>query len=60
MFCSGDQPSFVYRRLCELAGGEQQVKNTLDFAPADGLEAGAYLARWDAGGAAGRLMVRDT
>ena len=44
VFCSGDQPSFVYRRLCELAGGEQQVKNTLDFAPADGLEAGAYLA----------------
>ena len=22
VFCSGDQPSFVYRRLCELAGGE--------------------------------------
>ena len=60
VFCSGDQPSFVYRRLCELAGGEQQVKNTLDFAPADGLEAGAYLARWDAGDAAGRLNVRDT
>ena len=60
VFCSGDQPSFVYRRLCELAGGEQQVKNTLGFAPADGLEAGAYLARWDAGDAAGRLNVRDT
>ena len=60
VFCSGEQPSFVYRRLSELAGGEQRVDNTLGFAPADRTEAGAYLARWNAGDAADRLNLRDT
>ena len=59
VFCSGEQPSFIYRRLAELAGGEQRVNDTLGFAAADGGEAGAFLARWNAGDAARRLNVRD-
>ncbi|MGM9548478.1 MAG: PD-(D/E)XK nuclease family protein [Faecousia sp.] len=60
VFCSAEQPSFVYRRLSDLAGGEQQAKDILGFATADAQEAGAYLARWDAEDAAKRLNVPDT
>lgn len=45
---SGDQPAFLYRRLALLAGGEERDETLLDFAQADAVEAGAYLARWDA------------
>ncbi len=48
VYCSGEQPSFVFRRLSEMAGGEEQVETTLGFAAADSLEASAYLARWNA------------
>ncbi len=41
---SGGQPSYLYRRFCELAGGERGV-DTLGIALADPEEAGAYLAR---------------
>lgn len=39
------QPSFVYRRLCALAGGEGEPGLTLGAALADRTEAGAYLVR---------------
>ena len=58
VYCSGEQPSFVFRRLSELAGGEEQISGELGFAPADETEAGAWLARWDASDAAERLNVR--
>lgn len=57
VYCSGEQPSFVYRRLCELAGGEQSAENNLGFATADAMEAGAYLARWKDASAAQKLDV---
>ena len=57
VFYSGEQPSFVCRRLSELAGGEKAVDVSLDFAGADPWEAGAWLARWDAGEAARALQV---
>ena len=64
VFCSGEQPSFVYRRLAELSGGEVQVSHDMGFAMADELEAGAYLARWNAEDLAQKLNVtkayRDT
>ena len=64
VYCSGEQPSFVFRRLAELAGEEAQITNELGFARADALEAGAYLARWDAQTQAKQLQVlegyRDT
>lgn len=43
--CSGGQPSFLYRRLCDMAGGEKTVK-PLGISPASPLEAGAYLLRY--------------
>lgn len=48
VYCSAEQPSFVFRRLAKLAGGEQTVEDTLGFALAGADEAGAYLARWNA------------
>ncbi|MGM9659767.1 MAG: PD-(D/E)XK nuclease family protein [Faecousia sp.] len=55
--CSGEQPSFLYRRLCVLAGGEAQADTSLGFAQADALEAGACLARWNAEDMARALHV---
>ena len=64
VFCSGEQPSFVHRRLTELAGGEKTVTDSFGFAPADPWEAGAWLARWNGNEMAQRLGVleayRDT
>ena len=59
VYCSGEQPSFVFRRLAELSGGEEQAENAAGFALADELEAGAYLARWDAEELAQRLRVTE-
>lgn len=60
VYCSGEQPSFVFRRLSELAGGEVQVKNELGFARADAFEAGAWLARWNAAQQAEALSVAES
>ncbi len=57
--CSGEQPSFVFRRLSEMAGGELEVHNDLGFARADEQEAGAYLARWNAAEAANALHLTE-
>lgn len=38
------EPSFLYRRLAELAGGEQTVTSSFGFACGDIWEAGLYLA----------------
>lgn len=43
--CSGEQPSFVFRRLAQMSQ-EQPPMPSLGFAWADPQEAGAYLARW--------------
>ena len=59
VFCSGEHPSFLYRRLSELAGGEQEIKASMGFAQADETEAAAYLARWDGSDAASRLSIAD-
>ena len=45
LYTSGDQPSFVCRRLAQMAGGMEEVKPHLGAALADPLEAAAYLAR---------------
>lgn len=46
---AGGQPSFVYRRIMEMAGGETAASASLGPALADAWEAGAYLARWECG-----------
>ncbi len=47
VYFSGGQPSFVCRRLAEMAGGIQSSAPALGPALADELDAGAYLARWN-------------
>ena len=51
VLCSGSQPSYVYRRLAEMAGGEKTIAAQPVAAMADPWEAGAYLVglgAWDA------------
>ncbi len=57
--CPAGQPSFVYRRLLDMAGREEPVDITLGAARADVLEAGAFLARWDADSAAAKIGIAD-
>lgn len=57
VFCSGDQPSFLMRRLTQMAGREERAETLLGYALADRFEAGACLARWNAVEAAKRLDV---
>lgn len=42
--CSGSQPSFIYRRLVSLSGGEHQADTTLTAQLRQKLSAGAWLA----------------
>ena len=46
--CPDGQPSFIYRRLQELAEEETVINQPLGSALADSVDAGAYLARFDA------------
>ena len=55
VYSATDQPSFVFKRLAELAGKKQPVRDALGFAQADAWEAGAYLARWNQAHAAQQL-----
>ena len=59
VYYSGEQPSFVCRRLAELAGKEKDLEEDMTFAQADAVEAAAYLARWNAGDAAEDLGLKD-
>jgi len=58
--CSGGQPSFIYRRLAEMTGGETVVEGDLGSAFADETEASAYLARWQASSEAKKLGIAET
>ena len=59
VFYSGEQPSFVYRRLAALSGAEHPVDDGLGFAPADAAEAAYWLAERGAGETADRLGIQD-
>jgi len=56
---SGAQPSFVCRRLIQLAGGESQRDSGACIAAASEQEAGSYLARWDASEEAALLNAEE-
>lgn len=43
--CAAGEPSFVFRRLSRMAGGETEADAHLGAAMSDPLEAGAYLVR---------------
>lgn len=59
VYCAGEQPSFVFRRLSEMSGGEQNVTDDLGYGPADTWEAGACLSRWNAQAEAQHLAVQE-
>ena len=59
VYCSGEQPSFVFRRLSEMAGTVTTVEEELSFAQADQEEAAAFLAGMDAGDIAKRLDIAE-
>ena len=46
VYCSAEQPSYLFNRLGEMAGGVQTIVPTLEFACADRRQAGAWLAKW--------------
>lgn len=48
VFYSGAQPSYVYRRLAQMAGKESQGASVMPVAQCDLRDAGAYLAAWGA------------
>ena len=55
--CSGEQPSFLLRRLSQMAGYEEAAQTPDGFGQADAFEAGACLARWNARKEAEKLDV---
>lgn len=57
VFCGGDQPSYLFKRLCELSGGPETGETNLEFAPGGPKEAGAWLAQWGARSQAEALGV---
>lgn len=57
--CSGGQPSFLYRRLCEIAGGETQAVPA-GVVPTDPLDVSAFLMRNGKADAAGKLGIVDS
>lgn len=46
VYCSGEQSSYLFRRLGQMAGKITPVSENMEFAGANGREAGAWLARW--------------
>ena len=54
---SGEQPSFLYRRLADMAGGISQTEASLGFGAANPGESGAYLSRWNDREAAEELGI---
>ncbi|MBR5616623.1 MAG: PD-(D/E)XK nuclease family protein [Oscillospiraceae bacterium] len=59
VFSSGQQPSFVCRRLAELAGGEEPVHAKYGAALADPFEAAAFLAGCKNSETAAQLGLQD-
>lgn len=57
--CPSGQPSFVYRRLSVLAGGDKNADCTTGIAWSDKLEAGAWIAANGSADAAAAIGVTD-
>ena len=59
VYSSGAQPSFVCRRLAELAGGEKTAHANLGAALVDPFEAAAFLAEYNDHISAGQLGLQQ-
>lgn len=57
--CCANQPSYVYRRLADMAGGVQLVKPVLGSALTQRSSAAAFLAKWNAAAEAEQFGVLD-
>ena len=57
IYSSSDQPSFIYKRLADMAGGERQVSPSGDADGWNEYTAGAVLARYQNDAAAASLNV---
>ena len=59
VYCCGEQPSFIFRRLEIMGSIVPQSTVDFGFAFADPFEAGAWLSRWDSEKEAADLAVTD-
>ncbi len=59
VYCSGEQTSFLFRRLAELSGSIVQADEGLGFARTDAFDAGAFLVRCNAEKEASKLGILD-
>ena len=59
VYCSAEQPSFLFKRLAELVGETEDVKDDLGFAVADAFEAALYLSAHNGAEAARMLGLQD-
>ena len=59
VFCSGDAPSYLFKRLCELSGETEHAEQGLEFASGGPREAGAWLARLGSPAQAEALGVQE-
>jgi len=59
VYCSATQPSFVFCRLSDMAGGDTSVPVYSGFTGTGLWEVGAWLAKWDAGDAAISEEVKE-
>lgn len=59
VYASGEQPSYLFRRLAQMAGGTEQVAPILGAALAGEFEAGAFLACWNRRDLAEELDLTD-
>ncbi len=57
--CAGSEPSYIWKRLKAMAGGEMEMQPSLGAALTDPREAGAYLARFGAKKAAEQLGLES-
>ena len=59
VYTSGDQPSYICRRLAQMAGSMEQAEPMLGYALSDSFETGAFLAGFDRQDLARELGVQD-
>ena len=60
VYASGEQPSYLFRRLAQMAGGAEQVLPVLGAALANEFETGAFLAQRKCADLAAQLNVLES
>lgn len=59
LLCSGEHPSFIFKRLAQLNGQTIVHQNSIGFSMADPQDAAAYLVRWNAENAASEIGLKE-